>query len=176
MTTLAQNLPAGPSLASDVAQLSGVIDSPHYSSGDRAALRRWAPGQPIPLAFYRLWLRHLDSDLPVEGQAEAWMTLAWGLATCGAGCHDLKRPLGRALAEAGFSEARLERLLSAPPDLRVDLFMSAARFVAAKAERFDWRDAAQFLLTLDANKREGLNRRIAETYFRHLPQEAKTKE
>ena len=70
----------------------------------------------------------------------------------------------------------IERLLSAPDDVRIDLFMSAVRFLAAKGERFDARDAAQLLLTLDADKREGLHRRIAAAYFRHLTQKSKAKE
>lgn len=165
-----------PTLGSEVARLAGVIGSAHYPGGDRAALRRWAPGQSVPLAFYRLWLRHLGSGLPAEERTETWMAIVWGIAISGAGCHDPRRPFGQALAESGFSEGRLERLLSAPDDVRIDLFISAVRFLAAKGERFDWRDAAQFLLTTDADKREGLHRRIAAAYFRHLPQASKAKE
>jgi CRISPR system Cascade subunit CasB len=170
-----------PALASVIARLAAVICETHYPNadraalrhpnGDRAALRRWAPGQPVPLAFYRLWLQHLGHELPADRYIEAWMTLAWGLATCGTGCHDPQRPLGQALAESRFSEGRLERLLSAPDDVRLDLFMSAVRFLAARGERFDWHDAALFLLTTDADKRERLSRRIASHYYRHLPQD-----
>ncbi len=176
MTTPAQTAPVEPTLASDIARLAGVIGATHYPSGDRAALRRWAPGQPAPLAFYRLWLRHLGSDLPPEKLTEVWMVLVWGIASLGEKCHDPKRPFGQSLAESGYSEGRLERLLSAPDDVRIDVFMSAVRFLAAKGERFDGRDAAQFLLTIDADKRESLHRRIAAAYFRHLPQTSKAKE
>ncbi len=163
-------------LATNIARLAGVMGSTHYPSGERAALRRWAPGQPVPLAFYRLWLRHLENDLPAEAQTSAWMALVWGLATCGENSHDPKRPWGQALAESGFAEGRLERLLSAPQDVRIDLFMSAIRFLAAKGERFNWVEAAEFLLTQDPDKRERLNRRIASAYYRHLPTESKPKE
>lgn len=177
MTTLNQTVAApDSSLGSRIRTLAGEIGSSRYPNGERASLKRWAPGQPIPLAFYRLWLRYMDSDLPEESQTEAWMTLAWGLAMSGEASHDPKRPLGQALAESGFSEGRLERLLSAPDDVRIEIFMSAVRFLAAKGERFDWREAAQFVLTRDADKREAVHRRIAAAYFRHLPQEPKTKE
>lgn len=176
MTESVQSWPAQPALASDIARLAGLIGSPHYPGGDRAALRRWAPGQPVPLAFYKLWLRHLDSELPAPQQTEAWMTLAWGLATAGADAHLPRHPFGQALAVAGFSEGRLERLLSAPDDVRPDLFMSAVRFLAARHERFDWCDAAQFLLTVDGDKRESLHRRIAAAFFRHLPKASNDKE
>lgn len=158
------------SLSSMLARLAAVIGASHYPAGDRAALRRWAPGQPVPLAFYRLWLRHVGADLPPETQTEAWMLIIWALATLGGEAHDPKRPWGQALAEAGFAEGRLERLLSAPDDVRADLFMQAVRFLAAKGERFDLIQAAQHLLTEDEAKRESLNRRIAQAFYRHLPE------
>lgn len=161
---------AGSTLAGTVARLAGVIASPHYPTADRAALRRWAPGQPMPLAFYRLWLRHAGSDLPPESQTAAWMALAWGLATMGH-AHQSERALGQALAESRYSEGRLERLLAAPHALRTDLFMSAVRFLAAKNERFDWSEAAAFLLATDTDKRESIHRRIASNYYRHLPKD-----
>lgn len=171
MTEIAQAPVAGASLAAIVARLAGVIGAPHYPAGDRAVLRRWAPGKPVPLAFYRLWLCHAGGELPTEAHTEAWMTLAWGIATMGAQAHQPGRPLGQTLAESRYSEGRLERLLAAPDALRTDLFMSTVRFLAAKNERFDWRDAATFLLVTDADKREGIHRRIANAYFRHLPKD-----
>lgn len=156
------------SLASTVATLASVIGAIHYPSGDRAALKRWAPGQPMPLAFYRLWLRHANVELPPEAQLVPWMIVAWGIATMGTDAHQPNRPLGKALAESGFAEGRLERLLSAPDELRGEIFMSAVRFLAAKGLGFDWREAAAFLLTTDADKREQLHRRLAQAYYRHL--------
>jgi len=157
-----------PKLTSILSRMVGVIGQEHYPSGDRAALRRWAPGQSAPLAFYRLWLRHLGDELPSENQTEAWLAIAWGIAICGKECHDPGRPLGQALAESRFSEGRLERLLSAPTDVRIALFMSAVRFLAAQGERFNWADAAGFLLTSDPARRETIHRRIAADYYRHL--------
>lgn len=158
------------SLSSALARLAGVIGAPHYPAGDRAALRRWAPGQPVPLAFYRLWLRHVGGELPAEHQTDAWMLIAWVIAVLGGEAHDPKRPWGQALAEAGYSEGRLERLLSAHDDLRADLFMQAVRFLAAKGERFNLVQGAEYLLTEEPTKRETLNRRIAQAFYRHLPE------
>ena len=160
----------GSSLGARVAQMAATIGAEHYPKGERAALRRWSLEQPIPLAFYRLWLRHLGDDLPPEFQTPAWMTIAWGLATLGKEGHDPRRPLGQALAESKFSEGRFEQLLSAPEDVRPDLFMSAVRFLAAKGERFDWRDGAAFLLTQDNEQRQRLNHRIAAAFYRHQTQ------
>lgn len=158
------------SLSSTLARLAAVIGAPHYPAGDRAALRRWAPGQLVPLAFYRLWLRHVGADLPAQSQSEAWLLLVWAMATLDAEAHAPKRPWGQALAEAGFAEGRLERLLSAPEDVRANLFMQAVRFLAAKGERFDLAEAALYLLTDDEAKREQLHRRIALAFYRHLPE------
>ncbi|MEJ5207097.1 type I-E CRISPR-associated protein Cse2/CasB [Denitratimonas sp. CY0512] len=156
-------------LASTVARLAAVIGNPHYPAGDRAALRRWSMNQPAPLAFYRLWLRHANEELPPESRTEAWLLLTWCMATLGHDTHTPTRRIGQALAESGFSEGRLERLLSAPDAVRPELFMSAVRFLAAKGERFDLVEAARFLLTTDGAQRDGINRRVAETFYRHLP-------
>lgn len=171
MTLSAEPQAGESSLATTVGRVAGVIGHPHYPTGDRAALKRWSPDQPMPLAFYRLWLRHVGDALPSEAQAPAWMALAWGLATLGAASHRKERPLGRALAESGFAEARLERLFGAPDELRVELFMSMVRFLAAKNESFDWLDAATFLLTTDAQARERVCRRIAQAFYRHQPRD-----
>lgn len=154
-------------LGSLIARLAHIVHAAHYPAGDRAALRRWAPAQPLPLAFYRLWLRQAASDLPSEEQTQAWMTILWSIATLGAGGHVPKRSLGQALAESDYSEGRLEQLLGAPEDKRVELLMSAVRFVAAKGNGFDLADAASFLLTTDPDKRERLHRRLAIHYYRH---------
>ena len=169
MSEPAPTPPKTSTLASTVGRLAHAIGAEHYPNGDRAALRRWAPGQPLPLAFYRLWLRQMEGDLPAEAATQAWMLLAWSLATLGAEAHDPKHPWGQALAESGFAEGRLERLLSAPEDVRPDLFMAAVRFLAAKGERFDLTEAARFLITSDADKREAVHRRIAQAFYRHLP-------
>lgn len=170
MTEPAPTPPQAATLAKTVGRLAQAIAAQHFPNGDRAALRRWAPGQPLPLAFYRLWLRHMNQELPTEAATQAWMLLAWSLATLGAEAHAPGRPWGQALAESGFSEGRLERLLSAPDDIRPDVFMAAVRFLAAKGERFDLTEAAFYLLTSDAEKREAVHRRIAQAFYRHLPQ------
>lgn len=157
-------------LAGRINRLASLIGAEHYPGGDRAALKRYAPGQPVPLAFYRLWLRHLATEPPQESTTQAWMLLAWGLACSGPASHRRGRSLGQCLAECGYSEARLERLLAAPDDdMRIALAASLVRFVAAKGDAFDWVQLAQLVLTYDEDARERLHRRIATDYYRHLP-------
>ncbi|SRR5690606_12976128 len=159
------------SLGARVGRLAAIIGNGNYPAGDRAALKRWAPGQPTPLAYYRLWLRDAGDELPA-GQNEAWMTVAWGLALMGEGGHRPGRPLGQVLAQTGYHEARLERLLEAPDELRIELFMGLVRFLAAKGEGFDWTGAAAFMLAGEPEAREAVRRRIARDYYGHLPKEA----
>lgn len=163
----AADITADDALPKRVARLAGIVGGEHFPAADRASLKRWAPGQPPPLAFYRIWLRDIDADLPAAAQAPSWMLMAWGLAFGVA--HQRDRPLGRALAESRFAEARLERLLGAAPDILPELMVSAIRFLAAKSDSIDWLDVARLLLTQDAGKREAIHRRIAESYFRHQP-------
>lgn len=165
---------SGEDFATKINRLARLLAGEHYPPGDRAALKRYAPGQTAPLAFYRLWLRHLDSDLPSGSQTSSWATLTWGLAISGTGAHRPGRSLGQALAESGYAEARLERFLGTRDELsRLRLFSSLARFLAAKGEAFDWLDAARLLLTRDTDKREAVHRQIATAYYRHLPRSEK---
>jgi CRISPR system Cascade subunit CasB len=161
---------AGGELAGRLRRMAALLASERYPGSDRAALKRYAPGQPVPLAFHRLWLRHLNDEIPSESTTPAWALLAWGLAGGGANAHRAARPLGRCLAECGYSEARLERLLAtADDDTRLALAAAMARFVAAKGDSFDWAELARLLLTRDDEARERLHRRIATDYYRHLP-------
>lgn len=157
----------GSGLAARVAKLAQVIGSPHFAAADRVALKRYAAGQALPLAFYRTWLRHLDDELPGETESRAWALLAWGLAFMGPRAHRRDRALGAALAAAGYSEARLERLLAAEAESQADLFASMVRYLSNKGETFDWVDAARLLLTRDPERREATHRRIAAAYYRH---------
>jgi CRISPR system Cascade subunit CasB len=151
-----------------VGKLAFQVASDGFPAGDRAALKRHAPGQPPPMAFYRLWLRHLGTDLPGEHQTQAWALIVWGLCLIGDKAHRADVPLGKALAEQGYSEARLERLLAADEEVQLDLMASAVRFLASKGTGFNWLDAALLLLARDPDTREGVNRSIAASYYRSL--------
>lgn len=97
------------------------------------------------------------------------MLLSWGLALCGAGAHRPDRPLGKALAQAGYSEMRVERLLGAANELRPELFASMVRFLAAKERAFNWVEAADLLLAKSTDARNRCHRRLAQSFYRHLP-------
>jgi CRISPR system Cascade subunit CasB len=154
-----------------ISRLAGLLAGEHFPAGDRAALKRMAPDQPPHLAFYRFAFRELPEGW--EHQRAAWQTLTAGMALSSnhGNPHDPKRPLGRALAEQGYSEARLERLLAAEGDTLNTLLLRAARFLAAKGEAADWSDAARLLGLFSADRdHEQIRREIARDYYRNLDQ------
>lgn len=156
-------------LAGAIAHAAGVIASEGFPTGDRAALRRMVPGHPPPLAFYRFALRHLPESW--EHHRDDWMALVAGMALMSPSAHQPGRGLGRVLAEAGFSEARLERLLASEGDTRRILLLRATRFLSAKAGSFDWSQGARLLLTRDKDKREGLYQQIARDFYQQQGRE-----
>lgn len=170
MNTTTLTSPAPEGLPARVGGLARLIQRPDFPASDRAAFKRWAPGQPPTLGFYRLFLRGENSELPLASQTESWMLLAWAL--CNGIAYLPDRSLGQALAESGFSEPRLERLLAADPDLLPEVAASALRFLAAKSDGCDLLQLMRLLLARDTDAREAIHRRIASDYFRHLPRTA----
>lgn len=155
-------------LPSTIARIDGVLSSEQYSTGDRAALRRMAPGQPIPLAFYRFALGFLADEWDRDADTKAnWAAIVAGMAVMSPGAHRVDWPLGRALAEAYYSETRLERLLSAEGDTARALVLRTARFLAAKGTPCNWVDLACLLLTQQDEKRDNLTLRVARAFYSH---------
>jgi CRISPR system Cascade subunit CasB len=167
MTTATVPASEPDSLWGKIARLAGVLSGEHFPTGDRAALKRMAPDQPPPLAFYRLAFRELPEGW--EYRRSAWQTLVAGMALRSGrdNPHNQKRPLGQTLAQLSYSEARLERLLAAEGDTLHTLLLRAARFLAAKNESVDWTDCARLLLTAD-DRHEQIRRKIAADYYRNL--------
>ena len=159
------------SLARTMAHIAATLGSEHFPTGERAALRRMSPGQPPPLYFYRFALRHLPEGW--ERNEPDWGTLTAGIALMAPHAHQPGRGLGTALGEAGYSEGRLERLLQSEGDTRRTLFLRAVRFLAAKAQPFDWSGGAQLLLTINQEKREAVHRRIARDFYTIVDQQEK---
>lgn len=154
-----------PSLFPTIGRIAHVIGSEHFPSGDRAALKHFAPGQPPSLAYYRFWPRWMQRDAPPDAQSEPWASILFGMALMGAQGHVPKRRLGSVLAEQGYSEFRLERLLAAEDaDTRLQLFARMVRFLAAKGVAVDWAETAAWLLAGPA-KRDDLNHAIARDYY-----------
>ncbi len=152
-----------------IGRLAAIIASEDFPTGDRAALKRLTPGVEPPLAFYRFAFRHLEDGWPAR--KGVWMTICAGIALMCPSPHRPDRPVGQALAEVRYSEARLQRLLDAEGEVLQTLVLRAARFLAAKGEAVNWADFARLLLTEDPAKREDVHLRLARDYYRHQPKD-----
>lgn len=142
------------------------------SPGDVAGLRRLAPEDPAAPAFWRLAGTLLADELrggggALEARERAWASIVNALALT-AGLHAPARPLGTALAAAGYSELRFTRLLRAQGDALAPEVRGAAAFLASKAEPFDATDLAQLVLSSGGISEETVRRGVARTYFRQL--------
>jgi len=154
-----------------VRTLARALSNPHFSTGDRAKLRRMAVAGQAPLAFHRLILRHVNVRWQAEKWLPAWRTLVCALTIPSHSGYDERIALGHALAEAGFSELRLERLLASTGPSFNTLLLRAARQLSAKAQRADWRDAAKLLFASNTAEREEANSRLARAYYRRKLQD-----
>ena len=169
MTMLAMTettAPATPTLAQTIGRVAQVLASDHFPTGERARLKRLDPGGSPALVFYRFAFRHLPEGW--ENHEPAWMTLVAGIALMGESAHRSQRPVGQALAEAGYAEVRLERLLAADSATLHTLLLRAARFLAAKNASCNWVDFARLLLATDHERHESAQLAIARTFYRHM--------
>jgi CRISPR system Cascade subunit CasB len=153
-------------LGSIVGGIAAVIDGEHFGTGERAALRRMRFDQPPPLTFYRFALKRLPANWDVsEDVRRDWMTLVAGIALMSPGGHRPDKPFGAALAEQGYSEARLERLLSTAGDTRRELLLRTLRFLSSKNASCDFVQVARLLHARDSDVLEQCRRRIARDFY-----------
>lgn len=121
-------------------------------TGDRAELRRGDPDDPGGPAFWKLVVSHLaprgfiDLDAPHSATLSKWVVILAALAEL-EGLHNPRAHLGRALAEAGYSELRLTRLLRSEGSQLLDLVRQMVRFLASKAVDVDVADIARLVLS-----------------------------
>lgn len=129
-----------------------------FHDGDRAALRRSADGATMARAL--LAWEGEDDELRDTSTIAAVKTLAQAIAIAGASTTHL----GKALAAAGFSEARLDRLLRADAASLPDQALTAARFLAGKGQGIHAGDLADLLLNTTHGERVRLA--ISRDFYR----------
>jgi CRISPR system Cascade subunit CasB len=154
--------------SAQVPALARALADPHFSNGERAALKRMGLEGPAPLALHRFILRQVEEAWQGEHWTPRWRALICALAIQRDGGFDPSRPWGQALAEARFAESRLERLLAAQGDTQLTLALRAARQLAAKGIACDWRQLADLVFAPNPEARERINTRIARDYYRNL--------
>lgn len=151
---------------------------PPFDTGLVARLRRLPAGGSASVDVWQALYDGLGADRADALLSGPWpdrVGSGWGLVLHGMALmapdpHRSDRRAGEALAEAGFSQARLTQLLRADADGFPDHFATACRFLRAKGEEVDWGEFGQLAL-----KRLGLlpgyeaaADRIARTYVRTL--------
>jgi len=138
------------------------------SSGDRAELRRISPDRPFTPALWKLLLDMGQHEAPEwisqERWERRWATLLMGLAFC-AELHDYNRRLGSALAEAGYSELRLVRLLRAEGEQLEAYIRRLAQYLHSKQQPANWGEVANLLFYQSGETAEKIRLQIARSYF-----------
>lgn len=198
MTTIQQTPPPdttpdgkAPSMADALAALARRFADPDehgrcFDNGLVARLRRLPAGGSAGVDVWQALYDGLGpdrADALLSGRSPDRLGAGWGLVLHGMALmapapHRQGRRAGEALADAGFSEARLTQLLRADADGFPDHFATACRFLRAKGEEVDWTEFGQLAL-----KRLGLSPgyeaaadRIARDYVRTLHRAAKQPE
>ncbi len=149
--------------------------------GPRAQLRRWRPGRTeLSPAFWRIYVTRPDGEKAAAIHPKALERIAVLLAAL-AETDGLHRgheanasSLGRALAQCGFSEARLIRLLEAGDEQRADGLLKAASFLASKAQPFVTTDLVHFACPQGDDALERRRLKIARDFYAALDAAAKT--
>ena len=159
-------------------RLAFLISRTDFPRGDLAALRRMRQG-PEPPAFWRLAAQH---DLLGKPTLERkWALIMHGIALMtptggGRSAHNPGVSVGAALflgsdakrSSAFYSEARLNRLLTARGEMLDTLLGRMFRMLASDNASFDWREMAYFILNdgFDDHRAESARRHIARQYYR----------
>lgn len=156
--------------------LAAHIASPGTSTGERAALARLSPEQPLrPHEIAALARALIAADLNPEQWHPAtwqrWALIAHGIALAG---HDAAGKLGAQLAQAQVSEPRVTRLLTARGSAFVQLLPRLLRLLASQGVRPNWRELGPLILKesgddgADQAEAEDIRLRIAGAYFSAL--------
>lgn len=128
--------------------------------GEKAEARRMdTGGAPV------FWRQAARLDLP-RWEEDCWLRFTRLVAiltsaSAGQSVHDGTRPLGAVLAETGFSERRLARLLAARGAARDEALERAIRMIARTRPRLNVVDLARVVFGRD-------NTRLARTYYQQL--------
>ena len=137
--------------------------------GPAAALRHGPYSGAGAAAFWRLLARH--APVGAAHNEAGWAALIQAIAVLTPkgrnpekpSAHDYSLSMGRALSEAGLSELRLARLLSAAPGSRPEVAVRTCRRLAAgESNRFNLVTLGEFVLFGG----DRTNLRIARDYYR----------
>lgn len=157
-------------LARIIAQASRFSGDAHgLDNGERAALARLDPDgelRPHQLAALSRALIYADLE-PETWKAETWRRwalIAHGIALAG---HDAGLSFGQQLSQAGVSESRVTKLLTARGDAFRQLLPRLLRLIASKGVAPNWHELGGLILNQerDEEKAEDIRLKIAGRFF-----------
>jgi CRISPR type I-E-associated protein CasB/Cse2 len=155
------------SMRSALGRLARHLNGERLPMGERAALRRMNPAHPgeAALAVYRALEQGGIDVAPATTEFDSWVLILHCLALVD-GRHDATRPIGRALVEAGISEARVRQLLEADRAILFRLMPRMARRFAVAGSSADWTELANLMLAsgVDAGRAREAKLRIGRSY------------
>lgn len=162
-----------PELHTLIHRLSGFIQNA-MSTGDAAELRRMRPSDPSAPAFWKVVVEKLEpaGALPeyASNRAERerrWAVILNGLAHLGE-LHQPGQRFGASLAQAGYSESRLVRLLRSRGEQLLDEARLATRYLVAHRVQTDATRLAWLVLSEGRSDEEEARRGLARDYYRTL--------
>ena len=129
------------------------------STGDAAGLRRMNPRRPDSTLYWRLMLNYRITDPDQEADDNIQVEQAWAhlLVTIAHGMrvgqdettvpHDGSVPFGKALAQSGYQQARVQALLNAGTGQVQDLADKAARYLHSRSLKYNCDDLARLMLS-----------------------------
>lgn len=149
-----------------VAQLSLLMTDARSGTGTVTALRRFDPvGRPADAAFEVCML--LDrvgiSAEPGTNAFASWSVIIHCLALV-RGSHSRGIDVGRALVDAGISEARVRQLLESDRPMLFDLLPRIARRFASSSQPADWLPLARLALNVGVNEQVSQEARLDIAY------------
>ena len=124
-------------------------------NGEQAELRRGLPSEP----FWRM-LSHIGRDDPYKDDLPKWRILIQCVAIAGYSSV----PFGVALKEAGYSKARLKRLLEADDEQLPTLLRRTAKQLRSADQKANWNTIRRLLFDYEGEAEE-MRLQIAQEYY-----------
>ncbi len=162
-----------PPLESVIGSIAMAFDK-KLSSGDIADLRRMDPNDPSCPAYWRIMSLYVAScgyvpkaeplRIKVENQ---WAAILASMAKAAGvkGFHSLKKRTGNVLADMGFAEARLIRLIRSTDEKLPVILRHTAAYLASKGESCNWCEFARLVLYQRGDFAAVVRRRISRDYY-----------
>lgn len=169
---------APPRQESPIARLARIVAQParyqgdvsRLDNGERAALARMDPDaefRPRQIAALSRAMIYAGLDPNETWRPETWRRwalIAHGMALAG---HDGSRSLGQQCSDAGVSESRVTKLLTARGDAFRQLLPRILRLLASKGESPNWFELGGLILQQgrDELEAESIRLKIAGRFF-----------